>query len=96
MSYNEKQHKALGNRARGYSMTIHAIYENGVFRPLDAVALPENCQVEITILSTRTVGDERPLLRLAEIAQQFPDNPDRPTDFAAQHDHYLYGTPKRP
>ena len=23
------------------------------------------------------------------------DDPDAPTDLAAQHDHYLYGTPKR-
>lgn len=27
-------------------MTIHAIYENGVFRPLDAVQLPEQAEVE--------------------------------------------------
>jgi predicted DNA-binding antitoxin AbrB/MazE fold protein len=25
---------------------IHAIYENGVFRPIDPVALPESCRVE--------------------------------------------------
>jgi hypothetical protein len=35
------------------------------------------------------------LCQLAEIAGQFPVNPDLPTDLAAQHDHYLYGTPKR-
>jgi len=28
--------------------TIQAIYENGVFRPLGPVELPEQCQVEIT------------------------------------------------
>jgi predicted DNA-binding antitoxin AbrB/MazE fold protein len=26
--------------------TIHAIYENGVFRPVAPVVLPENCEVE--------------------------------------------------
>ena len=26
--------------------TIHAVYESGVFRPLDAVELPERTQVE--------------------------------------------------
>ena len=25
---------------------IHAIYENGVFRPTDPIELPENCEVE--------------------------------------------------
>ena len=27
-------------------MTVKAIYENGVFRPLDAVSLPEHSEVE--------------------------------------------------
>ena len=26
--------------------TIHAIYENGIFRPRDLVKLPEHCEVE--------------------------------------------------
>lgn len=26
--------------------TIHAVYENGVFRPFDEVELPEHCEVE--------------------------------------------------
>ena len=27
--------------------TIHAIYEDGVFRPMERVDLPEHCEVEI-------------------------------------------------
>ena len=80
-------------------MTIQAIYENGVFRPLGVIELPDRCTVEITeikILEPQSVDADRPLLQLARIAEQFPGDPDRPTDFAAQHDHYLYGTPKRP
>jgi hypothetical protein len=30
-------------------MTIHAIYENGVFRPMEKVALPDRCEVEVEI-----------------------------------------------
>lgn len=30
-------------------MTIHAVYENGVFRPMDKVALPDHCEVEVEI-----------------------------------------------
>jgi predicted DNA-binding antitoxin AbrB/MazE fold protein len=26
--------------------TVHAIFENGVFRPVQPVALPESCEVE--------------------------------------------------
>lgn len=35
--------------------------------------------------------DEDPLERLVGLV----DDPDGPDDVAAQHDHYLYGTPKR-
>jgi hypothetical protein len=38
----------------------------------------------------------KPLAALAQIASEFPDDADMPTDAAAQHDHYLYGMPKRP
>jgi predicted DNA-binding antitoxin AbrB/MazE fold protein len=30
-------------------MTIHAIYENGVFRPTDQVNLPDRTEVEVEI-----------------------------------------------
>ena len=75
---------------------IHAIYENGIFRPIDPVELPDRCKVEITVRSQSAGIAQRTLARLAEIGRQFPANPDLPTDLAAQHDHYLYGLPKRP
>ena len=36
------------------------------------------------------------LQQLAEIARQFPADPDLPSDYAAQIDHYLHGLPKQP
>jgi predicted DNA-binding antitoxin AbrB/MazE fold protein len=82
-------------------MTIHAIYENGVFRPLEAVELPDKAEVEISIQSTKPCSSKAQighpaLRRLLEIADRYPGDPNSPTDRAAQHDHYLYGTPKRP
>jgi len=77
-------------------MTIHAIYEKGVFRPLDVVRLPENCEVELSVLVTKASDGHPALARLLEIAEQFPENLNSPTDLATQHDHYLYGTSKRP
>jgi predicted DNA-binding antitoxin AbrB/MazE fold protein len=29
--------------------TVHAIYENGVFRPIEKVDLPDLCEVEVEI-----------------------------------------------
>lgn len=47
------------------------------------------------ISSTDSVED-RPLMKLLRALEALPDNPDWPADGAAQHDHYLYGLPKRP
>jgi predicted DNA-binding antitoxin AbrB/MazE fold protein len=76
-------------------MTITAIYENGVFRPLGTVELPDKSEVEISIQSAKPMEGHPGLAPLLEIARKFPGNLNSPTDRAAQHDHYLYGTPKR-
>jgi predicted DNA-binding antitoxin AbrB/MazE fold protein len=31
-------------------MTFHAIYENGLFRPIGTVELPDPCEVEVEIV----------------------------------------------
>ena len=31
------------------SKTIHAVFENGVFRPTEAVDLPDPCEVEVEV-----------------------------------------------
>jgi predicted DNA-binding antitoxin AbrB/MazE fold protein len=33
---------------------IHAIYENGEFRPIQPVSLPERCEVEVEIHAVKT------------------------------------------
>lgn len=77
--------------------TVRVHFDGRVFVPETAVNLPVGTVLEIPV--PRPGGPEEvktALARLAEIAQQFPDNPDSPPDLAEQHDHYLYGTPKRP
>jgi predicted DNA-binding antitoxin AbrB/MazE fold protein len=82
-------------------MVIQAVYENGVFRPIDPVELPENCSVELQIHKPLPVSVQAsasaPLAKLAAIADQYSINANLPTDLAEQHDHYhyLYGTAKR-
>ncbi len=80
-------------------MVIHAVYENGVFRPTHPVSLPASCAVALVVhqeSATNSKSEEsEPLSKLAAIATAHPVNPDLPTDLASQHDHYLYGTPKR-
>jgi predicted DNA-binding antitoxin AbrB/MazE fold protein len=81
-------------------MTIHAVYQNGVFLPTEPVELPESCHVELVVHKYRTPNSQSPevmpLAKLAAIASEHPENPDLPNDLASQHDHYLYGMAKRP
>jgi hypothetical protein len=76
--------------------TVKVHFDGRVFVPETPVDLPVGTVLEIPV--RLSAGDEpkSTLAQLAEIAQQFPDNPDSPPDLAEQHDHYLYGTPKRP
>jgi hypothetical protein len=88
-------------------MTLKAHFDGKVLVPDEPVDLPVNCALEVSvrpIVTVPTPADEAPvdekgktsLQKLAELLSQFPQNPDWPEDGAAQHDHYLYGTPKRP
>jgi len=67
--------------------TIEAIYEKGVFRPIQKVDLEEGDKVEITINVER---ERDPAESLHDFAVDTGI-----TDFAENIDHYLYGLPKQ-
>src|SRR5436190_23159889 len=50
------------------SETIHAVYEQGVLRPLTPLHLPEHTQVEISINPITNAEEERQRVRQALIA----------------------------
>ena len=77
--------------------TLIAHFDGKVIVPDEPVELPTDCPLEIRVETTGT-HSARPgsLARLAERAGKIVANSDAPTDAAAQHDHYLYGQPKRP
>lgn len=67
---------------------IEAIYENGVFKPIQKINIKEHKKVEI-ILSTEmedSSSEENLLDGIIDIAKDCSD-----TDLSAQHDKYLYG-----
>jgi hypothetical protein len=80
-------------------MMIHAIYENGLFRPVGPVELPDKCEVDLTVEPSQppiaVTPGASPLAGLAAIGAEHPENTNLPRDLAEQHDHYLYGTAKR-
>jgi len=73
--------------------SIRAHFDGKVFVPDEPVGLLPNAPIRL-VLVPESDGD-LPLLELARAAQRFPDDPNGPRDAAAEHDHYLYGTPKR-
>ena len=59
--------------------------------------LPETQQQEVLAFIKRMEQQRTPLQRIKELTAGLPDEVwDRiPEDGAEQHDHYLYGSPKR-
>lgn len=67
--------------------TVEAIYERGVFRPIEKVDLKDGEKVEITIKSD---ADRDSAELIPDLAIDIGI-----TDFAENIDHYLYGLPKQ-
>jgi hypothetical protein len=76
--------------------TVKARFDGRVFVPQEPVDLPVGMELEIVLPRSVPNGtDNGSLAALTESLEKLPVNPDWPADGAAQHDHYLYGTPKR-
>ncbi len=65
---------------------IEAVYENGVFKPLKKIRLPEHKKLTIIIQTPDERQTGHDLAGLLDIAGDCPD-----TDLSMHHDHYLYG-----
>ena len=74
--------------------TVHVVFDGEVLRPDEPLDLVPNGRYRVIVES---VEDEQPAQEpgmLDDIVELVEDL-DLPPDFAQQHDHYLYGTPKR-
>ncbi len=81
---------------------IKAIYEDGVFKPQEPVELREHTEVEVSVPDpTSSRALDAPLV--AEAGDNGWNAIDRligivdgtPGDVAVNHDHYLYGGPRK-
>jgi hypothetical protein len=74
--------------------TIKAHFDGKVFVPDEPVDVPvgESVTVEVPAPAEPKRGT---LADIADWVETLPIDPNSPGDAAAQHDHYLYGTPKR-
>jgi len=72
--------------------TLTAVFDGEVLRPEGPIDLTPNARYLVTVeqeVST-TEGESA-----WDILAQLTGTVEGPTDWAAEHDHYLYGTPKR-
>ena len=65
---------------------IHAVYENGVFRPLDPVDLPDRCEVEFEPQVVDRKADAAALDGLYAVLSERYESGQR--DVAARHDEH--------
>ena len=80
--------------------TLRVRFDGKVITPMEPADLPLDREFDIHVSEPSIPDDSnRPLLRLGraldKLAAEYPPDPNGLTDGAAQHDHYLYGTPKR-
>lgn len=84
------------------SQHLRAVYEHGVFRPLEPVRLEEHQEVTLVLETAEDTAsgaaEEKPIWEVAaDLVRDIPEDvlSTVPTDGAAKHDHYLYAAPTR-
>jgi hypothetical protein len=71
--------------------TMHAIFDGKVLRPEESVNLETNVRYLITIERKEKIDQQS----LWDTLSEFSGKVDGPEDWSKEHDHYLYGVPKR-
>ena len=78
-------------------IAFNAHFDGKVIVPEQAVDLPRNLPLVVQVETPGSVDlpvESAPVHALQWLADNAVDD-DLPSDLSAQHDHYLYGTPKR-
>ena len=77
-------------------MTLHGHIENGAIVLNESVPLRDGAAVEVQIIEKPPMAtSDAEIPTLAERLKDFIGILDLPEDAATNHDHYLYGTPKK-
>jgi hypothetical protein len=77
-------------------IAIKAHFDGKVIVPDEPVELPKNKPLTVHIELPGADGQPKKKSVLDWIVENRIADDDLPTDLAYQHDHYLYGTPKKP
>ena len=71
--------------------TLHAIFDGNVLRPEEAVNLEPNVRYLVTIKREEETSQQS----LWDTLNKFSGKVEGPKDWSKEHDHYIYGVPKR-
>ena len=72
--------------------TLHAVFDGKVLKPEEgAVDLEQNVRYVVTIERKEAVGKQS----LLDVLREFSGTVEGPEDWSEEHDHYIYGVPKR-
>jgi hypothetical protein len=72
--------------------TVIAVFDGQVLRPETPLDLETNARYHLTIAPAAAGGGERDAW---DVLEALGGSVEAPLDWAAEHDHYLYGAPKR-
>jgi hypothetical protein len=75
-------------------MSITAVVENNTIKLPPGVDVPDGTKAEV-ILKTEEPAGQAPGSFFESIEDLIGSVDGLPEDFAAEHDHYIHGTPKR-
>ena len=70
--------------------TMHVIYDGKVLKPCEPVDLEPNVEYTVIIKSK-----EKKNKNFCDVLKSIAGTVEGPEDWSEEHDHYLYGTPKK-
>jgi len=71
--------------------SLHVTFDGKVFRPEEPVDLEPNTRYIVTIEREETSGEQN----VWDVLNNLIGAVEGPEDLSQEHDHYLYGLPKR-
>lgn len=77
------------------SKILTVTFDGSVLRPDIPLDLEPNKRYVITIVSEEINPSETKATDVWDVLEDLTGTVDAPEDWASQHDHYLYGIPKR-
>lgn len=71
--------------------TLHATFDGKVLRPEEPLDLEKNIRYLVTIENEEATDKQN----LWDVLNEFSGKVEGPKDWSQEHDHYIYGVPKR-